>query len=301
MSTRSTAARFTALFDNSVLSRLERLRLNPLRRLTVRSRGEHQTGKGGTSTEFSDYRDYVPGDDVKNIDWNIFSRLNRPYIKLYRHEEELHVVLLIDASTSMQFEGKLDMAKQIAGACGVMGLMGAERVSVYGCHHAGKSPELLPPCTGRVSTKRLLRFIEGIQGGGESPLEAAVDAVLRQHRGRGIVFLLSDFLTLGDLNPALNSLFSAGLEIHGIQILSEPELHPELTGDIRLLDSETGETLDISGAAELFGIYQDQLAWQEVELAADCQKRCGRFLRVSTSMPIESILFDTFRRKGWIR
>ncbi|MES2789387.1 MAG: DUF58 domain-containing protein [Planctomycetota bacterium] len=301
MSTASNATRFTALFDNSILSRLERLRLNSLRRLTVRSRGEHQTGKGGTSTEFADYRDYVPGDDVKNVDWNIFSRLNRPYIKLYRHEEEMHVVLLIDASTSMQFEGKLQLAKQLAGACGLMGLMNSERVSVYACHHLGKSPELLPPCTGRVSLRRLFRFIEEIQAGGDTPLEAAVDVLLRQHRGRGVVVLLSDFLTLGDINPALNSLFSAGLEIHAVQILSEPELHPELTGDIRLVDSETGETLDISGAAELFNIYQDQLAWQEMQLTADCQKRSGRFMRVSTSTPLDSILFDAFRRKGWIR
>ncbi len=297
----SNSTRFTDLFDNSVLSRLERLRLNPLRRLTVRSRGEHQTGKGGTSTEFSDYRDYVPGDDVKNVDWNIFSRLNRPYVKLYRHEEEMHVVLLIDASTSMQFEGKLELARQLAGACGLMGLMNSERVSVYACHHLGKSPEILSPCTGRVSLRRVFKFIEGIQGGGDSPLEAAVDSVLRTHRGRGVVVLLSDFLTPGDVNPALNSLYSAGLEIHAVQILSEQELHPDLTGDIRLFDSETGETLDISGAAELFGIYQDHLVWQEQQLTADCQKRSGRFLRVSTGMPLESILFDTFRRKGWIR
>lgn len=301
MSTASNATRFTSLFDNSVLSRLERLRLNPLRRLTVRSRGEHQTGKGGTSTEFCDYRDYVAGDDVKNVDWNIFSRLNRPYVKLYRHEEEMHVVLLVDASSSMQFEGKLNLAKQIAGAFGLMGLMNSERVSVYACHHVGKSPELLPPCSGRVSLRRVFRFLEEIEGGGDSPLEDAVDAVLRQHRGRGIVLLVSDFLTFGDLNPALNSLYSAGLEVHAVQILSDLEMQPDLTGDVRLIDSETGETLDISGAAELFGLYQDQLAYQEMELAAACQKRSGRFLRVSSSTPLETILFDTFRRKGWIR
>lgn len=301
MSSSSANVRFTSLFDNSILSRLERLRLNPLRRLTVRSRGEHQTGKGGTSTEFSDYRDYVAGDDVKNVDWNIFSRLNRPYVKLYRHEEEMHVVLLIDASSSMQFEGKLQLAKQLAAACGLMGLLNSERVSVYACHHVGRAPMLMPPSTGRVSMRRLFRFLEDIQSGGDSPLESAVDAVLRQHRGRGVVVLLSDFLTFGDLNPALNSLYSSGLEIHAVQMLSDMELMPDLTGDVRLIDSETGETLDISGAAELHGLYQDQLAWQEEDLTAACQKRSGRFLRVATSTPLDSILFDTFRRKGWVR
>jgi len=97
---------FTTLFDNKTLSMLERMRLNPTRRLTNRSRGEHLSGKGGTSTEFSDYRNYVPGDDVRYIDWNIFARLNRPYMKQYQHEEEMHVVLILDASSSMDYEDK---------------------------------------------------------------------------------------------------------------------------------------------------------------------------------------------------
>lgn len=301
MSTPESGTRFTALLDNSVLSRLERLRLDPLRRQTVHSRGEHLTGKGGNSTEFSDFRDYVPGDDVKNVDWNIFARLNRPYVKLYRHEEEMHVVLLIDASSSMLFDGKLDLAKQLAAACGLMGLMNNERVSVYACHHSGAKPEQMPPCTGQVSRRRLFQFIEAIQGGGDSPLEAAVDAVLRRHKGRGIVILLSDFLTFGELTPALNSLFRSGLEIHGVQILSELELHPDLTGDLRLVDSETGETLDISGAGELYGLYNEHLNWQEQKLTEECQKRSGRFIRVSSKTSIETILFDTWRRKGWLR
>src|SRR5262245_51456636 len=96
----SSVAQFTSLLDNATLSRLERMRLAPRRRLTNRSRGEHQSGKGGASTEFVDYRDYVPGDDVKYVDWNIFSRLEKPFVKLYRHEEEMHVVCLVDASAS---------------------------------------------------------------------------------------------------------------------------------------------------------------------------------------------------------
>src|SRR5262245_52238171 len=113
---------------NNVLTRLERLRLNPTRRLTNRSRGEHLSGKGGTSTEFTDYRNYVAGDDVRFVDWNIFSRLHKPYMKLYRHEEELHVVILIDASTSMLFDGKFDLARKLAAAFGVMTLMNIERL-----------------------------------------------------------------------------------------------------------------------------------------------------------------------------
>ena len=194
METTTNTKQFTSLFDNKVLSRIERMRLNPTRRLTNRSRGEHVSGKGGSSTDFVDYRNYVAGDDVRNVDWNIFSRLHKPYLKLFSHEEEMHVVLLVDASSSMMFEGKLDRARQLAAALGIMGLMNIERVSAYSCNHVGAEPTVLSPCTGRASMKRLFDFLENIEGGGNFPIEEAVDAVLKRHRGRGIIVLLSDFL-----------------------------------------------------------------------------------------------------------
>src|SRR5581483_6129025 len=107
---------FTSLFDNATLARVERMRLLPVRRLTNRSRGEHLAGKGGASTEFHDYRDYAAGDDVRYVDWNIFARIQRPYLKLSRHEEEMHVVVLLDASASMQFGPKFMRARQLAAA-----------------------------------------------------------------------------------------------------------------------------------------------------------------------------------------
>ena len=110
------AAQITSLLTNQELDRLGRLRLNATRRFTNRARGEHLAAKGGTSTEFCDFRDYSPGDDARFVDWNIFARINRPYLKQYHMEEEMHVVLLVDASTSMEFEGKLDLARRLAAA-----------------------------------------------------------------------------------------------------------------------------------------------------------------------------------------
>ena len=300
MEDQTNTTQFTALLDNKVLAQVERLRLNPTRRLTNRSRGEHVSGKGGASTDFADYRNYVAGDDVRHVDWNIFSRLHRPYLKLYRHEEEMHVVILIDASSSMMFEGKLDRAKQLAAALGVMGLMNIERVSVYSCNHVGGQPMFLPPRTGRASMTQLFEFIERIDGGGDYPIEKAVDAVLERHRGRGIAVLLSDFLTFGDLHKPLNLLFSSGLEIFAMQILSPIELDPEVTGDMRFVDSETGGTLDISSAGELLGIYHEHRALLEEELALLCRQRAGRFLSLNSQDPIEWVLFDLLRRNGWI-
>src|SRR6478752_6627965 len=119
----------TSLLSNRDLDRLARLRLNASRRFTNRARGEHLAAKGGTSTEFCDYRDYAPGDDVRFVDWNIFARIQRPYLKQFHHEEELHVAVLVDASQSMLFEGKLALAQRLAAALGVIGLRGSDKVS----------------------------------------------------------------------------------------------------------------------------------------------------------------------------
>ncbi len=301
MSDSAGGVQFTSLLDNDVIGRIERMRLNPSRRLTNRSHGEHLAGKGGTSTEFSDYRDYVPGDDVRYVDWNIFSRLNRPYLKLYQHEEEMHVAILVDASTSMLFENKLLRARQLAAAFGIMGFMNYERVSVHVAHQADGEPRVMPPCTGRINFKRMFEFLESIEGGGDAPIESSIEAMLRRHRGRGIAIILSDFLSMGNVQRAMNMLFSAGLETFAIQILGPSEIEPEVTGDLRFVDSETGGTLDISSAGDLLGLYHELRLSYEDELALICRQRNGRFMVLNSTDSVEWLLFDALVRRGWIQ
>lgn len=290
----------TTLLPNTVLDRLERLRIATRSRRANRSRGEHFTGKGGTSTEFCDYRDYTPGDDTRFVDWNIFARMRRPYLKQFHQEQERHVVLLVDASASMRFEGKLQLAKQLAAAFGMMGLLGHERVSVYASHQAADAPERLPPCRGRVSLRRMFGFIEGIDGRGDAPLERAVELLLKFHSGRGVCVILSDFLTFGDLKRSFNMLYATGLEPFGIQILGPKEIDPELTGDLRLVDAETAASLDVSSAADLLALYQEYRQGLADELALLCQRRAGRFLALSAAQSVEAVLLDQLRRRGWI-
>ncbi|MBL8815056.1 MAG: DUF58 domain-containing protein [Planctomyces sp.] len=276
------------------------MRLKPMRRLTNRSRGEHLSGKGGSSTDFADYRDYAAGDDLRYVDWNIFARLHRPYIKQFQHEEELHVVLIIDASTSMLFENKLLRARQLAAAFGIMGLLNVERVSAYAVHQKQGEQWILPPGSGRQKIRPLLTFLEQIGGGGNVPVEKAIETALRFHRGRGIVVILSDFLTLGDLTRPLNLLYSSGLEVWGVQILGDSEINPVMQGDLRLVDSETGETLDITNASELVNIYHDQRLWLQETLDTLCRRRNGRFVSTNSAADLRSVLFDQLCRQGWV-
>ncbi len=291
-------AQLTSLLTNRDLDRLARLRLNASRRFTNRARGEHLAAKGGTSTEFCDYRDYSPGDDVRFVDWNIFARIERPYLKQFHHEEELHVAIVVDASNSMLFEGKLALACQLAAALGVVGLRGLEKVSVTLVGGAGA--QLLRPSSGRMNQRKIFAFLEGVEAGGETAFDRGIELFLRQHRGRGVAILLSDFLSAEDFLRPFNLLHGAGLEVMALQILSPGELAPELAGDLRFVDSETQATLDITSAGDLLALYHEYREGHAERLAALCRQRAGRFVSVSTADAFETIMFDTLRRRGWV-
>lgn len=290
----------TPLLPNRVLDGLERLRLRPRQRLTSRARGEHLGGKGGTSTEFCDYRDYAAGDDLRFVDWNIFGRLHRPYLKVFHREEERHALIVVDTSTSMRFEGKLARAQALAAAFGAMGLRGGERVSV--CAPASVAPARLPPCAGRGSRGKLFAFIENLAAGGDQGFEESIAAALKTHAGRGVAVLLSDFLSGGDFGRAFNRVAGAGLEIFGVQILGASERDPAaaVAGDLRLVDSETAGVLDLSAAGDLLALYQEYRAAHEHRLGELCRQRGGRFLSIGADEPLETVLFDHLRRQGWI-
>jgi len=252
--------------------------------------------------EFSDYRDYSPGDDLRFIDWNIFARLQRPYMKLFRIEEEMHLVLIIDASNSMMFEGKLELAKSLAAAYGVMGLYGNERVSVYVINESGqKMPTRFPPCAGRGNMRKLFHFLENVEGGGVSPIDKGIDDVLKFHKGKGIAVLLSDFLTFGDIKRGMNALFSAGLEICAIQVLSPAELNPDLNDDSRFIDSETDLNLDITAGGDLLSIYHEHKDDFINGLEEITRQRSGRFTSVSSDIDLSELIFDNLLRHGWVK
>jgi hypothetical protein len=132
------------------------------------------------------------------------------------------------------------------------------------------------------------------------PLEVAVESALQHHSGRGIVMLLSDFLTFGNLKRSFNALFSSGLEILALQVLGPAEIDPDITSNFRLVDAELDEMVDVSVSGDLLRFYQEhRVAYQE-DLASLCQSRSGRFLSVSTEPTLEHTLFDTLRRAGWV-
>ncbi|MEX2213162.1 MAG: DUF58 domain-containing protein [Phycisphaeraceae bacterium] len=294
-------ARVTSLLPNDVLARVERMRIYPQKRYTNRSRGEHVAHRSGSSIEFKDYRDYSSGDDIRFVDWNIFSRLHRPYIKLFHEEEEMHIVILVDASNSMKFERKFERAKELAAAFGVMGLSGTEKVSVCAFNQKGGRITRLRPHSGRSSRRALFDFIEKIEAGGDGPVDSGIESMLKEHRGRGCAVVISDFLTQGDLRRSFNLVYSAGLELFALQVLAPTEIEPEVSNDLRLVDSETGLTLDVSSGGDIVKLYQEYREAFQRHIEALATSRSGRMVMTSAKDTLDYVLFDLLRRKAWIR
>ncbi len=296
----ASATQLTTLLDNDLLARVERLRLLSGRRFTNRGRGEHRARRGGNSLEFKDFRDYAAGDDIRFLDWGLFARLGRPYTRLYHDEEELCVTVLIDGSASMAAGGKLRLAQQLAAGLGVMALTGGERAHgyVFDARDGGLRQLRLTP--GRRSMMRWFAFFEQVEAGGALPIERGLDAMLRVHRGRGLLIVLSDFLTAGELRPSFNRAHGLGLEVSGLQILAPDELNPELGHDVRLVDSETGAVLDVTATESLLDLYHGHRAALQRQIESLCRQRGGRYACLDASTPVEHALLDTLRRRGWL-
>jgi uncharacterized protein (DUF58 family) len=292
-------ARIPTILDNDTLARVERLRLNARRRFTNRSRGEHLRGRGGNSTEFSDYRDYHEGDDIRHVDWNIFARLQRPYMKIFEQEEELHVVLLLDSSASMDFEGKFTRARELAAAFGIMAMLGQEKVSAWAAAPDG-TLRSCPPGTGRASVPRLLRFLEGIEPGAAAPVDAMVERVLALHRGKGVMVLLSDFLVEADFPALFNRVVGSNLEPLTVQVLGPSEIDPTLAEDSRLEDSETLGRLDVTIGDELIESYRAHREAFSAHLDTLARQRGGLFACLDSGRSLNDTLNEDLLRKGWV-
>ena len=182
------------LLSPSFLNRLEQLELVSRKVFLGQMRGERRSPRQGISVEFSDYRNYVPGDDLRFIDWNIYGRLDRLFLKLFLEEEDLHVYLLLDTSQSMAFGApeKLHYAKQIAAALGYIGLTRSDRVIIESV--AGDSSLKMPPLRGKQQGLQMLEFLELLQTGGGTSLAQSLRDFSVRNSGRGIVVLISDLM-----------------------------------------------------------------------------------------------------------
>jgi uncharacterized protein (DUF58 family) len=301
-------------FSEEFLRRLERLALIARHASAGQTQGERRSPKRGQSVEFSDFRPYVAGDDFRRIDWNAYARLERFFIKLFVEEEDLAVHLLIDASRSMEWgePKKLWYATRVAGALGYIALSGLDRVTITALGSSDRSiPNggYFPFHRGKRQALTLFNFLEAVAQSSSSESAPVLEptkalrayASNRATNGRpGSLVLFSDLQHDGWVE-GLRALASRGYEISVIHLLAPEEVNPDLSGDLKLIDSEDQSAVEITADYDLLARYRQGLAdWQE-NLRQFCAARGILYIPLDTSLPLEDLLFAWLERQGVLR
>jgi len=291
----------SALLDPQFLLRLEQLELVSRKIFMGRMKGERRSKKKGQSSEFADYRNYVVGDDLRFLDWNLYARLDKLFLRLFMEEEDLHFYILIDNSLSMDFgkPTKLHYAKQVAAALGFIGLVNLDRVVVEAFNE--RLTQTLPAVRGRRSLWRLMDFLQKIEPAGPSDLRKALRTFSLKCSGKGIVVLLSDLMDKGGYEEALRYLVARQLDIYVIQILSQEEIEPEIVGDLQLVDVEDEDIAEITVSGPLLKRYKQNLAAYRASLHEFCARRGVTYLFTSNQVPFERLVLSYLRQRGLVR
>jgi uncharacterized protein (DUF58 family) len=285
------------VFDEAFLRQLERLLV--LMKSPVRGglKGGRRSVKRGQSVEFADYRDYTLGDDLRQLDWNVYARLERLFVKLFIEEEDVTVTFLIDASASMASGSpdKLLFAKRAVAALGYIALASEDRIVVSTL--TGRVARRHPALRGSGRVFRLLSELSGIAAAdGQTDLLAAARHAAAQLSGRGIVVLISDLLD-PNAERVVRDLAGAGSELIVLHVLSPQELDPVLEGDLRLVDVETGEGLDVTVDLATVDAYKARLSAWRAGFAALAAKRRVSFVEVASDLPLTDLIFAELRRR----
>jgi uncharacterized protein (DUF58 family) len=285
------------VFDEAFLRQLERLMLVTKGAVRGGLKGVRRSVKRGQSVEFTDYRDYALGDDLRSLDWNVYARLERLFIKLFVEEEDVTVHVLLDASASMDggTPDKLTFGKRAAAALAYIGLASYDRVNIAVLQ--GRTARRFPPVRGTGRVFQVLGDLSGVRASdGPSDLAASARHYAAQLTQRGPMLLISDLFDPA-ADRAISELAGTRSDVAVLHVLSPDELDPPLEGDLRLVDRETGAGVDITADLGVLDEYRARLAaWQD-DLDAVCRKRGAAYLPLSTTLPLADLVYAELRRR----
>jgi uncharacterized protein (DUF58 family) len=289
------------LLPPQLLAQLERLELVSRKIFRGRMKGERRSKRKGQSVEFADFRNYVPGDDLRFIDWNLYARLDKLFLKLFLEEEDLHFYCLIDTSLSMDFgePTKLTYAKQLAAALSFIGLVRACRVKIETLATTHKDPG--PVLRGRASMWRMMEYLDGISPGGDVSLAEGVKNFCVRNHGKGILVLISDLMDKEGFDKAFRFLVTQQMDMYVLHVLCPEELNPEIKGDLRLIDCEDEDVAEITVSRPLLDKYKRTLATFIDSAREFCARRGMNYLMTSTETPLEKLVANYLRKRGLVR
>lgn len=284
------------VFDQEFYKKLEAISLKTRMTITEGAAGGRKSKAKGSSVEFSDFREYTPGDDFRRIDWNAYGRFDRLFLRLFMEEREALLNIFCDYSKSMDFgeKNKGAMALRIAGILSYLALSNLDRVALNRLHGNAIVPS--SSFMGKSSFQKALQFLEAGSFTGNTSIAESIKR--KDLKSRGISVIISDFFTAGSIDEVIKYLAFKKQQIILIQVLTDDEVSPQLGGQVRLVDSETGEEMNLTITPKLLKTYELKLKSLQSGIQASTKKYGGAFFQISTSDSLEKIVFEDFAREG---
>jgi len=286
------------IFNDDFFKRLEKINLNINLRLSNGAQGGRKSKAKGVSVEFSDFREYTPGDDFRRVDWNAYGRLDKLFIKVFMEEREGIFNLFIDKSKSMDFgkNNKRKTALQILGALSYVALNNLDRVYINVADEGNLS--LLRSGTGKKGFQMILKELEKIEFNGVTKLSESI--CKRKITNKGVSVIVSDFFNnegVESLEQGLKYLAYKKQQIILIQVLAEEEENPSLEEEVTLIDSETKEKIKLNLNYKMIQAYKEELKKYNEKLEKLAMKYGGTLVAVNTNKSIEEIILNDLGKK----
>ncbi len=275
-----------AEFTPDFLARLEQLRIKTRREYAGMGKGAHLSPRRGSSLEFSDYRHYSPGDDFRYIDWGLYGRTDKLYIKLFKEEEDLLTYIFLDASASMAYpaaDRKFESAVAMALSLAYVALASGDRVMIRLL--AGDGERLASGFVyGRHRIVELARRLDAVKPSGRLDLLPALARELISIKRAGKVFVISDYLMmLNSITTGLGLFGAAAMDVTAVQILGGREISGQgIEGNVELVDAETGEHVRVAMGTRSRQQYRETLLRLSREIKTFCFKRGLRYTLYTT-------------------
>jgi uncharacterized protein (DUF58 family) len=292
------------LLGSHLMASLDKLDVVARKIFSGKIQGERKSRRRGSSVEFADYRQYTSGDDLRFIDWNVYARLDRLFMKIFLEEEELTLGIAIDASASMEYgnPNKFDFARRLAMALGYIALSSHNKVSLFGFNSDGV--QRLTGLRGKRRTRDMGQWLLDLQTSGGTSFIDACKVISTSRQGRGVLVVLSDCFEEDGMKQGLSYLVGGGWDVFVIQSLSPEEISPfdaGLEGDLRLVDVESGAECEITATAPLISKYTQRLDHYCEALREQCTRIGAGSVRVSTDVDMEQLLVEYLRGRGLLR
>lgn len=291
-------AELVATFDEAFQRRLESLVLVARRLTAGKERAERRSKKSGSGIEFAAHRPYFPGDDFRFVDWKVFGRSERLLIKQFEEEQDLSVYVLIDCSTSMTAlnSKKLHYAKQLAAALGYVALSSLDRVSIQA--FSASLGERLAPTRGRNRALTMLRFIAGLSAEGRTDMARSLKSFAARESRRGLALVITDGYDAQGFTAGIDALRYARFMPAVLCVVDDADVGGDVLGDVCLVDSETGDTRDLTVTPALLDKVRSVRAEHFSRLSSFCREKQVPFFQLSIAAPFDDAVLELLYRGG---